>query len=160
MTANLKDLSLSPFAAQLIQIIESHCATTAMALLFPDQGGALHVELRRQDNEIVFFYGYKSEGIKDWFISRASNHQPSRLIIRSLTAEIDPATQLRIKELRGYDIRQDRLLKLNADEVARLWCDSVRLPALSLRLPEGRQPEAEGRESVDHVARVEAIRFC
>jgi hypothetical protein len=128
----------SPFITALIQTIESHCAATATAILFPKTGGVMQVQLRR-DIHVAFFYGDTSAGVKDWFIAHALNHQPARLVIRSLTTEIDPVTRLRIKELRGYDIAQDRLSRMSADELGRMWCD---------------------RESVDHVARVEATRFC
>ena len=130
------------FVTKLTQTIESHCATTAIATLFPDVGGATHVELQRRHTQVIFSYGGVEAGAREWFISHALKHQPAQLVLRSLTTEIDPATQLRIKELHGYTIHQDQLFEIGADELARMWC--------------GRGNVAD----VARVARVEAIRFC
>lgn len=129
----------SPFVATLTQAIESYCATTAIATLFPDVGGAIHVELQRRHTQVIFSYGGASAGVREWFISHLAACVSGVLVLRSLTTEIDPATQLRVKELHGYTIHSNRFSKLGADELARLWC---------------------GGENIAAVARVEAIRFC
>ena len=128
-----------PSVATLMHAIESHCVTTAIATLFPDVGGAALVELQRRHTQVIFSYGGATAGVREWFVSHLAAHHPSRLVIRSLTTETDPATQLRVKELHGYAIHPDRFSKVGADELARFWCSG---------------------QSIAAVARVEAIRFC
>jgi hypothetical protein len=81
--------------------LESHCYSTAIATFANSCEQHFAIDLHRSGNLVN--YGYQI-GSKELFITKLFKGCLPRgsLVLRSFTDEIDPLTNLPIKELRGY----------------------------------------------------------
>lgn len=92
--------------SSLLQELESHCESSAIATFLDSDGEVFVVDLTRENDSI--HYGYQ-EGVKELFmlkLLKGVKNQAS-IILRSFTDEIDQYTNLPIKELRGYILRKN-----------------------------------------------------
>ncbi|HEY9727126.1 MAG TPA: hypothetical protein V6D50_11825 [Chroococcales cyanobacterium] len=92
---------LSLGVSALLQELESHCTTHAIATFLDSDGKSMKLELQRRGQDVI--YG-RHWGVKELFVAKLMvNCRPTAsLILRSFTSELDEFTQLPIKELRGY----------------------------------------------------------
>jgi hypothetical protein len=95
---------------QFIALLESHCYSRAILTFLGSDGSPLEIDLDRQGDRVT--YGYEAH-IKDLFLRQLQSQcdPVASIVLRSFTAEIDPISQLPIKELRGYVLKRqgDRL---------------------------------------------------
>ena len=95
---------------QFLALLESHCYSRAILTFLGSDGRNLAIEVDRQETQIT--YGYEAH-IKELFLRQLETKcdPVASIVLRSFTAEIDPISQLPIKELRGYVLKRigDRL---------------------------------------------------
>lgn len=86
--------------------LESHCNSTAIATFLNSDRQPFVIDLQRQGNKVI--YGYQ-KGHKELFLNKLiwGTKPHASLILRSFTSEIDEITNLPIKELRGYVLKQE-----------------------------------------------------
>jgi hypothetical protein len=96
---------------QLLAELESHCPKQAILTFLGSDGQPFVINLYRQGNQVQ----YGEEPYSQELFLRQIQIQcdpVASIILRSFTPEIDPITQLPIKELRGYVLqRQGNLLE-------------------------------------------------
>jgi hypothetical protein len=96
---------------QLLAELESHCPKQAILTFLGSDGQPFVINLYRQGNQVQ----YGEEPYSQELFLRQIQIQcdpVASIILRSFTPEIDPMTQLPIKELRGYVLqRQGNLLE-------------------------------------------------
>jgi hypothetical protein len=95
---------------QLLAELESHCPKQAIVTFLGSDGQNFAINLYRQGSQVS--YG-EQEHTKELFLRQIQSqcNPIGSIILRSFTPEIDPMTQLPIKELRGYILKRqgDRL---------------------------------------------------
>ena len=87
--------------SSLLQELESHCNSTAIATFLDSDGEVFVVDLTRRKTRVD--YGYH-KGVKEQFMFKLLKGVKTQasIILRSFTDDIDQYTNLPIKELRGY----------------------------------------------------------
>lgn len=89
---------------EFIQEIESHCQNRAIATFLNSDGEAIIYNLERKGNRIT--YGRTSPSQSNIITELVKGSNPvASMVLRCFTSEVDPMTQLPIKELRGYVLR-------------------------------------------------------
>ncbi|MGK7874331.1 MAG: hypothetical protein AB4426_13775 [Xenococcaceae cyanobacterium] len=87
-----------------LQELESHCSSSAIATFLDSDGKSFVIDLNRNGNRVS--YGYEKDTKQQLIDKLLRGTQPyGALILRSFTSEIDELTQLPIKELRGYTLK-------------------------------------------------------
>lgn len=87
--------------------LESHCLSIAIVTFLDSEGEPLVIDLERLGQEVIYGDDW---GTKELFIAKllVSCKPSGSLVMRSFTTEIDEFSQLPIKELRGYVLKNYR----------------------------------------------------
>jgi hypothetical protein len=95
---------LLPGVRSFLEELESHCVSRAIATFLGSDGEVLIIKLEYQGQEVTYGEYWET---KELFIIKllASCNPSGTLVLRSFTTEIDELTQLPIKELRGYTLK-------------------------------------------------------
>lgn len=90
---------------QLLAELESHCPKQAIVTFLGSDGQPFVINLYRQGNQVK--YGEEAYS-QELFLRRIDSccDSVASIVLRSFTSEIDPMTQLPIKELRGYLLKR------------------------------------------------------
>lgn len=84
-----------------IDELERFCYTSAIVTFLNRAGEKFRMDLQRDTETDLINYGY-IEGLKE--LLKIKLTEGGIVVLRSVTAEIDPNTQSPIKEIRGYVI--------------------------------------------------------
>ncbi len=95
---------------EFLALLESHCHSRALLTFLGSDGQSLEIDLYRQGTQVT--YGLEAH-TKELFLRQLQTQcdPVASIVLRSFTGEIDPISQLPIKELRGYLLKRqgDRL---------------------------------------------------
>ncbi|WP_204104663.1 MULTISPECIES: hypothetical protein [Spirulina sp. CCY15215] len=97
----------TPGLQNLLNCIEEHCLSSAIATFLDSNGIPFVIDLKRQGDRVQ--YGYQI-GMREIFMAKILNgcNPSASLVLRSFTSEIDEITELPIKELRGYILMRSK----------------------------------------------------